>query len=472
MPPERLPEPASVTRDDPARPARLAIKIALITGFGGLIAIIILGGFYSLRVARQVQKRSGELQADFLSRERMLEEIRSDLFESGNVIRDYILAGSDETIAASFRSNLETIRNDVESQLSEYSQSARPAENEAFQKLPAELATYWSALSPALEWTAEQRKARGDSFLRNEVLPRRTILLNIAREISLVNQQALQGEEAAMGDTFSRSEKRLQVVAIVGSSIGIALALMTVLYTLHLEEISERRYEQSIRIQNELKELSARLVDAQESERRAISRELHDEVGQSLSSLLMEIDNLAATAPAAELPPSHALQKVRDLAQGTLHVVRDMSLLLRPSMLDDLGLIPALEWQAREAFRRTGLSVSISENNVNDNLSDDYKTCIYRIVQEALNNASKHARATSVDVTVKQEPGQIILTIQDNGIGFDSRRVRGLGLMGVSERVDRLHGHLQIESREGKGTLLRVELPLSALTVTTPREIS
>jgi len=275
-----------------------------------------------------------------------------------------------------------------------------------------------------------------------------------------------------MGEAFRRSERRLQIVAMVGSSMGIVLALTTILYTLHLETISERRYEQSVRIRNELKELSAQLVDAQESERRAISRELHDEVGQSLGSLLMEIDNIAATRPAAEPPSPQALQKVRDVAQGTLNVVRDMSLLLRPSMLDDLGLIPALEWQAREAFRRTGLSVSLVENNVSESLSDEYKTCIYRIVQEALNNASKHARATKVDVLVRQERDRIILTIQDNGAGFDSQRVRGLGLMGISERVDRLHGNLRIESRRGQGTSLRVELPLSPLAVASPAELA
>lgn len=460
------------TPRDPAKPARLAIRIALIVGFGGLIAIIIAGGFYSLRIAREVQERSRELQADYLSRERMLEEIRSDLFESGNVIRDYVLTGSDEAAAASFRSNLKSIRTDVESQLNEYSQSMRPAETGAFQNLSTELANYWSALMPALEWTAQQRKSQGDSFLHNEVLPRRTVLLDIAKEISQVNEQALREEEADMGEAFRRSERRLQIVAMVGSSMGIVLALTTILYTLHLETISERRYEQSVRIRNELKELSARLVDAQESERRAISRELHDEVGQSLGSLLMEIDNIAATRPAAEPPSPQALQKVRDVAQGTLNVVRDMSLLLRPSMLDDLGLIPALEWQAREAFRRTGLSVSLVENNVSESLSDEYKTCIYRIVQEALNNASKHARATKVDVLVRQEHDRIILTIQDNGAGFDSQRVRGLGLMGISERVDRLHGHLRIESRRGQGTSLRVELPLSPLAVASPAELA
>ena len=176
----------------------------------------------------------------------------------------------------------------------------------------------------------------------------------------------------------------------------------------------------------------------------------------------MEIDNLSIANSGADSPAPPELQKLRGLAQTSLHVVRDMSLLLRPSMLDDLGLVPALQWQAREVSRRTGLDVSVVEENVSDNLSDEYKTCIYRVVQEALNNASKHSQAKNVAVVVKQEPRRVLLTIQDNGVGFDARRVRGLGLLGVAERVNRLRGRLQVDSRPGSGTVLRVTLPLDA----------
>ena len=440
---------------------RTAIQIALIAGFGGLIVIIIAEGFYSLRIARQMQGRSEELRAGFLARERTLEGIRSDLFESGNAIRDYI-AARDETSAAASRSDLASLQQHAESQLNTYSESLRPAEADAFRMLSSELATYWSSLRPALHWTPQQRQKLGDVFLQKEVLPRRTTSLAIAQEISQINEQSLHEEQAAIHDASARSETRLQLIAISGSSIGVLLALMTVLYTFHLENLSEQRYEQAVRIQRELQELSAKLVDAQESERRAISRELHDEVGQSLSSLLMEIDNLSIANSGAHSSQPLGLQKLRSLAQSSLHVVRDMSLLLRPSMLDDLGLVPALEWQAREVSRRTGLDVSVVEENVSETLTDEYKTCIYRVVQEALNNASKHAKAGKLDVLVRQELRQIILTIRDNGTGFDAQRVRGLGLVGVAERVNRLNGRLQIDSRPGSGTVLRVTLPLDS----------
>jgi signal transduction histidine kinase len=228
-----------------------------------------------------------------------------------------------------------------------------------------------------------------------------------------------------------------------------------------LEKVEEQRFQESFRAQTELKELSARLVDAQESERRSISMELHDEVGQSLTALLMEADRLAAFSQMDGIG-RESLEKIKKQAENVVSVVRNMSLLLRPSMLDDLGLVAALEWQLREVNKRTGIFVDLSEQHVSDDLPEEHKTCVYRVVQEALNNCSKHAHATRVRVVVRQEADRLTLHIQDDGIGFNAHRVRGLGLLGMSERVNHLNGTLTVESEEGRGTSLRVELPLIA----------
>lgn len=443
------------------KPPKFAIRMVLIAGFGTLIAMIGAGGFYSSRIAQQTQVRSTQLRRDFLSRERALEEIRADLFESGNVVRDYILVGPEEDASVSLRKELKEIHEHMESELHSYSHSLRPGEANPFGKLTRELEAYWLTLNPLFDWTAKEKRERGDVFLHREVFPRRMAVLAIAREISDVNDQTLREEEEEIAQTSARSAKRLQINTLAGLCIGLVLAFLTVLYTLHLEETAERRHEQTVRAHSELKKLSARLVDLQESERRTISRELHDEVGQSLSVLLMEVDRLATTDTSQSAASRPDLERLRSFAQNALNVVRDMSLLLRPSMLDDLGLMAALEWQAREVFRRTGLSVNVVENNVSENLPDEYKTCVYRVVQEALNNCSKHANATRANVVVSQDEDRLRLTIEDDGTGFDTHRVRGLGLVGMSERISRLNGTLEIESREGHGTLLRIELPLS-----------
>jgi signal transduction histidine kinase len=115
-------------------------------------------------------------------------------------------------------------------------------------------------------------------------------------------------------------------------------------------------------------------------------------------------------------------------------------------MLDDLGLVAALEWQAREVSKRTGMFVDLVEENVSDALPEQYKTCVYRIVQEALNNCARHAYAKNVRVIVRQEPERLSLTIQDDGKGFDPSRARGLGLVGMNERSSQLGGVLKVDS--------------------------
>ncbi|HEV2448541.1 MAG TPA: sensor histidine kinase, partial [Candidatus Sulfopaludibacter sp.] len=198
---------------------------------------------------------------------------------------------------------------------------------------------------------------------------------------------------------------------------------------------------------------------AQEEERRNLSRELHDEIGQSMSALLVELGTLDSM-----LPPDAALheqlQRVKRLAETNVGVVRNMALLLRPSMLDDLGLVPALKWQAREVARRTGMKVRVDAEDVSDALPDDYRTCIFRVVQEALHNATRHSKATQARVNVRQEQQQIEVIIQDNGHGFQPRLEKGMGILGMEERVRHLGGSFHIDSAPGRGATISILLPL------------
>jgi signal transduction histidine kinase len=126
-------------------------------------------------------------------------------------------------------------------------------------------------------------------------------------------------------------------------------------------------------------------------------------------------------------------------------------------MLDDLGLIPALRWQAREVTRRTGLPVKMVADDIADGLLDSHRTCLYRFVQEALNNCARHSRATQVRVVVREDPDGLSVSVQDNGIGFDPRQEKGVGLLGMEERVERLNGAFRIESQPGHGTLISMD---------------
>jgi signal transduction histidine kinase len=170
-------------------------------------------------------------------------------------------------------------------------------------------------------------------------------------------------------------------------------------------------------------------------------------------------------AECAEQPAEvfERLASIKGLAQKTVNQVRDLALLLRPSMLDDLGLAPALNWYARETSKRTGLNVVVSADDAIDSLPDEHRTCIYRLVQEAVNNAVRHANARTVEVAVQKEHKKVNVTVRDNGVGFEARFLRGLGLLGMEERVRRLGGSLEIRSEPGRGTLVQAALPVAEL---------
>ena len=157
------------------------------------------------------------------------------------------------------------------------------------------------------------------------------------------------------------------------------------------------------------------------------------------------------------------VRSIASVAGKTLNVVRDLALLLRPSMLDDFGLVPALNWHAREMSKRTGLDIRIAADDDSDDLPEEHKTCVYRLVQEAIHNAARHAGARSVHVTVNNLGERVAFSVEDDGVGFDKRIVRGLGLLGMEERVRRLGGTLRIDSQPGRGTKIAAELPLAAL---------
>jgi len=199
-------------------------------------------------------------------------------------------------------------------------------------------------------------------------------------------------------------------------------------------------------------------VRVQEEERRRFARELHDEVGQGLSRLLLDIGSLCRPAGPAE--PEAGLADLRTQAERTLEAARRIALALRPSMLDDLGLVAALEWQAREVGNRTGLHVKVEAEESAGDLPDAHRTCIYRIAQEALENCVRHARARRVTVGLQRVSSSVSLQVRDDGGGFQTARSRGLGLLGMKERVEQLGGRLLVSSEPGRGTCITAELPV------------
>jgi signal transduction histidine kinase len=438
----------------------LSSRFTLALGFGGLLVIMALAGIDALRVLRQIRRADDQIRRQFLSRNHLLNDIRSDLYLSGTYVRDYLLEPEPQR-AGTFRASLQEVRHGMDSALLSYDNQVEPAEKQHYAALKTELSQYWKTLDPILAWDSTERRRRGYTFLRDEVFPRRTAMLEIASRIAEINEQQLDAGNERVVELLVKFQNRMALTLFATLALGLGMAAFSTRKILKLESHSQARFQEVVEARRQLTNLSAKLVSAQETERRALSRELHDEVGQALSAVLVELRNLAT--PAAIRSEEHSrnqMELIKSLVENTVRVVRNMSLLLRPSMLDDLGLLPALRWQAREVSKRTGMDVNVATELSSDDLPDEHKTCVYRVVQEALHNCARHSQASTVRIRVQQKPGTIRLSIQDDGHGFDVKQSKGLGLLGIEERVAHLGGTCEIHSESGNGVILSVELPL------------
>jgi signal transduction histidine kinase len=210
-------------------------------------------------------------------------------------------------------------------------------------------------------------------------------------------------------------------------------------------ELSERVQRDALR----------RIVAAQELERQRLARELHDETGQALTSILLGLKQLEGVEP-------ESVAQLRELVVATLQDVRRLAIELRPKVLDDFGLVPALERLLTGFAEQTGIAVDLEAGTMTDRLPTEVETAIYRIVQEALTNVVKHSGAQRVSVLVTRSDGRIKAVIEDDGRGFDpgAELGDGVGLIGMRERIELLDGTLAVESSATSGTTVAVEVPV------------
>jgi signal transduction histidine kinase len=202
-------------------------------------------------------------------------------------------------------------------------------------------------------------------------------------------------------------------------------------------------------------------VESQETERKQLSRELHDEVGQILTALKVQLGQIEPDDPDSMVH----LQRATELTERSLRSVRQMARGLRPAMLDDLGLAPALKWLGRDFSQHSGLDIDVQIDGELRDLDEPHRTCLYRVTQEALTNCARHSGCNQARVLLRETENALELTVQDDGTGFAAGDTEGVGVLGMRERVEELDGDFAVISSPGAGTLVRANLPK-----TLPRE--
>jgi signal transduction histidine kinase len=432
-------------------------------GLAGLLAIVIYSVVTASQRAQEIFAQLDELNTYHRLVEAKLRALRADVQQSSIDVRDYLLDPSREH-APEYRSALAEFRERNRATLQELLQIARSrGEDEArIRSLEQNLESYWEAFEPLFDWTIVEKINNSASFIRREVIPRRLAVMEIAEEIEALNDQNLSAQRAEV--TRRHAAFREELYTLLGRSlfVGLLLAVPAVIRLRVLERRSEDQKNRAREAEAQMRQLSQQLVATQEEERKKLSRELHDHVGQMLTALRMELGRIDRVRASTDNRIAAALTECRQLVDDMVHIVRDLALGLRPSMLDDFGLQPALEWLARDFTRRSNVPVELRAAGPLDTLGEQHRTCIYRVVQEALTNCVRHARATAIRVRVRAYDDHIDVSVSDDGVGLDpQRRAGGFGLRGIEERVRELGGSISLESGAGQGATLAIRLPLS-----------
>ena len=473
---DREPETYDRRVERPSGPVALhmrppsTIRGALAVGFAVVFALWAFSAYELVRGLTQVEQRGTEARDSFIRGERALSTIRTSVLLGSIYLRD-ALVDTGAITRQYYRDELNQIRSDIGQFLPAYAAGVHsPLERKEWADLQTVLDQYWGSTDVVFGPDMPRNSVTAAAFLREKIVPRRDDILRILDRLAALRTVAERRHQLETSLMYEEVRQRLFRTGGLSILLGIIVAVLATKYVGRLErEISRQR---AVELQNrrDLERLSARLVSAQEEERRVIARELHDEVGQALTAIKMEL----GVAQRGVEPVSRAassLAEARGIAESALQSVRDMSQLLHPSMLDDLGLPDTLDTYLRGFSKRTGIRTQFTHERMDDRLQADVEVGIYRIVQEALTNVAKHAGATTCTVRLVKRDDHVQLTIEDDGRGVESPLTtasgarRGLGVIGMRERAASLSGAFSIGDRPEGGTRVAVRLPLVAPSV-------
>jgi signal transduction histidine kinase len=444
---------------------RLSFRAALAIGFGVTLGLWLYTGYaFDQRIAR-VRREGDEVSARYARAQELLSTVRSQVMLSAVMVRDALLEPqrSPATIE-SYRVQLQASYHLITMALADYEPViGSEAENVGVNALRGEIERFHETSIEVLGGAADRTPAAIRQLLNQRLGPRREAAMTISEDIQKLNRTAYirqQGDIAAIHQAAEQSSRRQLGGALV---IGLGVLLLTSVYVWRLETRLRDQMKRDATISAELQQTSAKVMNAQEEERRTIARELHDEVGQALTAIRVELD-VAQRRLASSGASPETLQEAQTITDGALQTVRSLSQLLHPAALDDLGLPAVIDASLRGMARRHNIRARLHQVGLPERLPREVELAAYRIVQEALTNVAKHAKATECDVRLTQLSDRLLVEVEDNGIGFvdDTDRpivARGLGLVSVRERASRLGGTFNVLSTPGEGTRVIVSLP-------------
>lgn len=397
-----------------------------------------------------------KLQSDMVDRGRkdslQLLRVQNDLNSVALAMRDMLDAGEPYPLSA-WSAQFDRLHGDLDSALhleEQYAEAHRTPEQRAY--LSAQLAQFWDAMNRMFALAQSGKESEARDQIRLSLQARQAALSTAVSRLLVQNNEAEQQAASRIAQIYGGVQR--QVFLFLGATL-----IAIVLTSLYLIRSNRRIFAQLATLSEQRSDLAQKLISTQESTLRHISRELHDEFGQVLTAIGTLLSRVEKQVPAGA-PLREDLREVREIAQSTLNNIRSLSQALHPVLLDEQGLESTLDWYIPTAERHAGLALRYEKSGAAFPVESNAGVQIYRVLQEALNNVSRHSGAKEACVRLKFQGDTLLLEVEDHGKGISANRNQpGIGLVGMRERAELIGGTLELLQPNGGGTLVRLTVP-------------
>jgi len=407
-----------------------------------------------------LERQAGAVAARYTRAQELLTTVRTQVLVASVRVRDGLL-NHDEAFVEDCRTQILSSYQAIDAALAAYV-PVTTDDAGILGRLRTEVADFRNVALDALSVEPSLAPPQIRELLNAHVVPRREAAVRISEEVQALNRAAFLRQQTDFARLYRTEERRSWVRLGIALAVSLIALVVTWIYAQRFERGLRTEAARSAQLTAELQDATLRLIHAQEAEQRAIARELHDEIGQVLTAVKVDV-GLAQRDAAAHGLSLESLAAAQTSTVGAIQAVRDLTQLLHPPALDDLGLVAGIDAMLRTMVRQQQVDVRFTHRGMEHRLDLQVERAAYRIVQEALTNVIRHADARGCRVALRQVEGRLTIDVDDDGVGFETEagvpRRAGLGLIGIRERVAELGGTYVVHSRRPGGTHVHVELP-------------
>jgi signal transduction histidine kinase len=435
------------------RPVRRGIRRVLLIALSIVLALLLALGVYAARSLSSVSQAGTLTTRAYFQQGERLENVRGQLSAAASAVRDYLL-DPDSLALPRYREQARRSWLQTMEAIAAYKGVATLERRPLTDQLDAQASGYWAIADRSLEITGHQRMDVGVNLLIGQLVPLRDTILETINEIGARDRADLRSAAASTAQFVQRTERRLWAAIALTMLLSLLVAATTVLYLVRLENAATAQYEASMKAGVELERLSRRLLTLQEDERRRIARELHDDFGQRMASLLLELAGVAERVDATS-DLRQAIQRMEQRLGNVAKDIQQLSRSLHSAVLDKIGLEAAIRADCSALRQRIAWDIDFQSVDVPKRLPEPLSLAAYRVFQEALQNTLKHSQASRLAVVLTVDGGDLVLRVNDYGQGFDTEAANqtgSLGLVSMRERMRMVGGAFVIHSEIGKGT--------------------